>query len=141
MPNATSVVRSAWKVIPQFQSLSIENSVEFYTEELGFELGVLHPDDGSCKPYFCSVFAGRKADTNIYLHECPAADFHTSSAMIALSTSELDEFYQLKARAKVRIAGETEDKPWGYRKFSLEDGDGNELMLFKALEGDNPGKS
>jgi uncharacterized glyoxalase superfamily protein PhnB len=142
MPNTAAVVRSAWKIIPQFQSRSIEHSVKFYTEELGFELGGTHPDDGSSKPVFGSVFAGRKADANIYLHECKSDDFHASSTMVALGTAELDEFYQLlKARSNVKIIEDVEDKPWGYRQFSIEDCDGNKLTFFKFLQGGNPGGS
>ncbi len=142
MANEASVVRSAWKVIPQFQSSSIGRSVKFYTEELGFELGGLHPDDGSSKPYFASVFAGRKADANIYFHECKPDEFHPSRCMIALGTTELAEFYQLiQSRANVRITEHIDDKAWGYRQFSLEDSDGNSLTFFKFLEGGNPGAS
>ena len=142
MANAATMVRSAWKIIPQFQSRDIESSVKFYTEALGFELGGVKPEDGSSKPYFASVFAGRKADANIYLHECKPEEFHPSRCMIALGTSELDEFYQLvTSRANVRITEEIEDRDWGYRQFSMEDVDGNSLTFFKFLEGGNPGTS
>ena len=142
MTNEASLARSAWKIIPQFQSRSIESSVKFYTEELGFELGGLHPDDGSSKSTFCSIFAGRKAEANIYLHECDPDDFHPSRCMVALGTSELDDFYQLlQSRAKVKFTEKIDDKEWGYRQFSVVDCDGNTLTFFKFLEGGNPGTS
>lgn len=140
MANEATVARSAWKIIPQFQSRDIEGSVKFYTEALEFELGGVKPEDGSSKPYFASVAAGHKSEANIYLHECKPEDFHPSRCMIALGTSDLDEYYQLmQSRVGVKIIEEIEDKDWGYRQFSLEDGDGNILTFFKFLEGGNPG--
>lgn len=140
MSDVATVVRSAWKIIPMFQSCSIEKSVRFYREELGFEIGGLHPD--SSNPTFCSVFAGGKAEANIYLHQCPPEDFHPCSVMIALGTADLDEFYHLvKTKGSVSITEDIDDKPWGYRQFSLEDCDGNKLTFFKFLEGGNPGKT
>lgn len=41
--------------------------------------------------------------------------------------------------SKLEITEEIENKDWGYRQFSMEDGDGNVLTFFKFLEGGNPG--
>jgi uncharacterized glyoxalase superfamily protein PhnB len=132
------IVRSAWKIIPQFQSRSIKATVKFYAEELNFEIGGLDPDDTS--PTFCSLFIGKKAEANIYLYECPAEDFHPSKAMIALGTKELDECHErLQTRANVEIVEPIKDQPWGYRQFTIKDCDGNQLTFFKFLEGGNPG--
>lgn len=134
------VVGSAWKVIPQFPSRSICATVKFYTEELNFELGGVHPDDNSSEPIFCSVFIGKKAAANIYFELHAPGDFHPSKAMVALGTKELDEFHEhLQSRAKVEIVEPIEDKPWGYRQFTINDNDGNRLTFFKFLEGGNPG--
>ncbi|EEP82729.1 predicted protein [Uncinocarpus reesii 1704] len=106
------LVHSAWKVIPQFNSTSIKETVKFYTEELSFTLGGVHPDDNpDIEPTFCSIFVGPKADANIYFFECKKEDFHASAAMIALGTDELDEFYRLlTAKGKVFIKEPIEDK-------------------------------
>ncbi|KAM0322193.1 hypothetical protein ACHAQA_009683 [Verticillium albo-atrum] len=135
---ATSL-KSAWKIIPSLQSKSIENTVKFYTEELGFFLGGTEPSEGT--PYFCSVAAGPKAAANIYFFHATAEEFKAGGAMIAVGTDEVDAFYNyLKTREAVKIAEEIEDKPWGYRQFSILDQDGNRLTFFRFLEGGNPGK-
>jgi uncharacterized glyoxalase superfamily protein PhnB len=134
------IVRSAWKIIPQFPSRSIQNTVKFYTEELNFQLGGLHPDDGTSEPTFCSIFIGKKAEANIYFEECALQDFHPAKAMIALGTAELDEFYTyLQSRRKVEIVEPIKDEEWGYRQFTIKDNDGTRLTFFKFLEGGNPG--
>ncbi|EFQ98244.1 glyoxalase [Nannizzia gypsea CBS 118893] len=152
--------QSAWKIIPQFCSTSIPQTIEFYTKSLYFTLGGTHPDDDvNSIPTFCSVFIGKKADANIYFFKTKLpssgpdeakADgsvgeddqeiFHRSSTMIALGSIELDEYYNiLLDEGKVKITKPIEDQPWGYRQFTLEDPDGNEITFFKFLEGGNPG--
>ncbi|EGE00465.1 glyoxalase [Trichophyton tonsurans CBS 112818] len=150
---------SAWKIIPQFCSTSIPRTIEFYTKTLYFTLGGTHPDDdANTAPTFCSVFIGKKADANIYFFQTnlPSSGpneakedrgagkdnqeiFHPSSTMIALGTMELDEYYNiLVEKGKAKITAPIEDRQWGYRQFTLEDPDGNEITFFKFLEGGNP---
>ena len=148
LPEPASSVSSAWKIIPQFQSRSINKTVRFYVEELGFILGGTHPDDdgegdksNAPEPTFCSLFAGHKAAANIYFNKCEPNEFQPREAMIALDTEGLDEFYGvLKARNTMKIVEPIEDKEWGYRQFSVADADGNILTFFKFLQGGNPGE-
>ncbi|PIG79340.1 aminotransferase GliI-like protein [Aspergillus arachidicola] len=138
---ATNITKSAWKVIPMFQSTSISRTVQFYTEILGFELGSVKPEDGTSELTFCSIFMGRKADANFYFSKASVEAFKASEAMIALGTRELDEYYRyLKGRDEVTITEDIEDTPWGFRQFTMEDHDGNKLTFFKFLEGGNPGE-
>lgn len=124
-----------------FESRSIPLTVEFYTKKLGFELASVKPEDGESELYFCSMFIGKKADANFYFSKAAAESFKPSEAMIALGTSELDEYYAyLKGQAGVEIAEDIEDKPWGFRQFTIKDNDGNQLTFFKFLEGGNPGE-
>lgn len=133
------IARSAWKIIPQFPSRSITATAKFYAEELGFEVGGLHPED-TAEPTFCSLFIGKKAEANIYFEKRSPEDFHPAKAMIALGTTQLDEFHDhLCSRAKVQIVEPIQDEPWGYRQFTIKDNDGNLLTFFKFLEGGNPG--
>ncbi|OJI99220.1 hypothetical protein ASPVEDRAFT_26045 [Aspergillus versicolor CBS 583.65] len=136
---ASELANSAWKVIPMFESRSIPRTIEFYTQKLGFELGSVKPEDGSSELFFCSLAIGKKADANFYFFKSDE-EFKASQAMIALGTSELDEYYEvLKVLPEVEITEEIEDKPWGYRQFTIRDTDGNHLSFFKFLEGGNPG--
>lgn len=86
----------------------------------------------------CSVFAGRKADANIYLFEKDLEDFCKNDVSIAIGRKELDEYYELlKKEATVEFVNDIEDTPWGWRMFEVKDEDGNGLQFFAFLEGSN----
>lgn len=124
-----------------FESRSIPDTVEFYTKKLGFELASVKPEDGESELYFCSVFIGKKAEANFYFSKVSTESFRPSQAMVALGTSQLDEFYvYLKGIPGVEFDENIEDKPWGFRQFTIKDNDGNLLTFFKFLEGGNPGE-
>ncbi|KAJ5103526.1 hypothetical protein N7532_004055 [Penicillium argentinense] len=138
---ASQIGKSAWKVIPMFESRSIARTVEFYTTKLGFELGSVKPEDGTSQPFFCSIFMGKKAEANFYFSKVDNEGFKSSEAMVALGTSEFDEYYtHLKGLGDVEFHEDVEDKPWGFRQFTIGDSDGNRLTFFKFLEGGNPGE-
>ena len=87
------------------------------------------------------LHAFEKVDVCICFFECKREKFRESAAMIALGTRELDEYYNaLKAGGMVVIKDPIGDKEWGYRQFTIVDNDGNELTLFRFLEGGNPGE-
>ncbi|KAK6512690.1 hypothetical protein TWF506_008865 [Arthrobotrys conoides] len=136
--NPKSMVDSAWKIIPFFQSRDIHATVLLYTRELGFTLG-------SEEPHFASLFAGPKAASNIYFSLCrQESEFRASSAMIALGAEQHEALYVgLSARRNqgesetFRIVEEIRDEEWGFRQFSIKDRDGNQLTFFRFLEGSN----
>ncbi|KAH8690891.1 glyoxalase family protein [Talaromyces proteolyticus] len=152
---AATLAKSAWKVIPMFDSRSISDTVDFYIKTLGFELGSVKSknqdtddlasvtEEEKRQWFFCSVFIGEKADANFYFSKVAANEFKASQAMIALGTSELDEYYKYiknLGSGVVEIAEDIEDTPWGFRQFTVKDNDGNQLTFFKFLEGGNPGE-
>lgn len=142
---AQHVIESAWKVIPGLSSRDIKATVKFYIEELHFNLGSVHSGEGEDdgRPLtFSSVYVGDKAAVNIYHAVCADEDFAPGWVMIAMGTSQLDDYYDQLVKAgneRVRVVETIEDKPWGYRQFSIKDNDGNKLTFFKFLEGGNPG--
>ncbi|KAG2002852.1 hypothetical protein GB937_009388 [Aspergillus fischeri] len=136
----SEIVNSAWKVIPMFESRSIPLTVDFYTKTLGFELGSVKPEDNESELYFCSLAIGKKADANFYFSKVTPETFKSSHAMIGLGTRQLDDYYvYLKGKIGVEFSEDIEDKPWGFRQFTIKDTDGNSLTFFKFLEGGNPG--
>lgn len=131
---------SAWKVIPALKSRNIEATVNFYIEQLHFDLGGTHADADHGPPTFASVFKGDKAVVNLYHFLCDGDNFVPGWVMIALGTAQIDEYYEALVReGSVNIVEPVEDKPWGYRQFSIKDQDGNKLTFFRFLEGGNPG--
>lgn len=138
---ARSILNTAWGCIPHFPSSSIPRTHKFYTEELHFESGGVHPEDTD-EPYMCSVAIGIGAmKGNIYFFKCePDKTLHPATAMIALGTEAVDQYHDLlKKSGKVEIVDPIEDKPWGYRQFTIQDPDGNKIQFFRFLEGGNPG--
>jgi uncharacterized glyoxalase superfamily protein PhnB len=141
----THPTSSAWKIIPQFQSLSIPSTIHFYVYTLGFTIGGIHhpthpSSSTNTEPTFCSLFIGNKAEANIYFSKCSPSEFHPRAAMIALGCEELDEFYaELRVKGEVKIVEKVADKEWGYRQFAVRDCDGNVITFFRLLEGENPG--
>jgi uncharacterized glyoxalase superfamily protein PhnB len=131
---------SAWRVIPQFDSKSIDDTVKFYTDELHFKLGGTYSHDNSDTLTFCSLYMGKHAAANIYFFTKPEAEFKPSSAMIAMGAAELEQYYALiQANASIEITEPLEDKPWRYRQFSIKDIDGNALSFFRFLDGPREG--
>ncbi|OBT86734.1 hypothetical protein VE02_06256 [Pseudogymnoascus sp. 03VT05] len=149
---------SAWKIIPHFPSRSIPATIAFYTSILGFSLGGTyvhddHPLAGAGEPTFASLFAGDKAAANIYFFltvdgQDRGRVMGEGRVMIALKEGEVDVLYEkLKRLEEERVKGSGEkgggdwgivdeigDRPWGYRDFSVKDGDGNTLSFFCFLE-------
>ncbi|KEF54153.1 uncharacterized protein A1O9_09948 [Exophiala aquamarina CBS 119918] len=138
---AQQILNTAWGVIPHFPSSSVRRTVKFYTEDLHFKLGGIDPENAD-EPNMCSVGIGIGAmKGNIYLFQTKDGEtFHPATAMIALGTEAVDEYYDLlKKEGRVNIVDAIKDQPWGYRQFTIEDPDGNKLQFFRFLEGGNPG--
>lgn len=160
-PPAPHPTASAWKIIPHFPSRCIPATIAFYTTVLGFTLGGTyvhddHPLAGAGDPTFASLFVGDKAAANIYFFltvEGQDRDrvMGEGRAMIALKEGEVDVLYEKLKRLeeeKAKGSGEKEggekgewgivdeigDKPWGYREFTVRDGDGNRLSFFSFLD-------
>lgn len=138
---ADALLQTARKAIPILPCTSIPATVSFYTKTLHFH-GKL-PEDPEQK--LCSVFVGVVANANLYFLQYPAEETHTpGTVMISLGTKALDEYYELLKKqegegegGKVDFAEDIEDKPWGYRQFTVRDPDGNRITFFKFLEGSN----
>lgn len=139
-----TAVASAWKIIPSLESSSIEATIKFYIDDLGFTLGGTKsspPDTPGAELTFCSIFAGAKAAANFYFFQNSSPEtFKSGSFFIALGTEELDQLYiHVKGKEHIRIVEPVTDQPWGFRQFSILDPDGNRLTFFKFIEGGNPG--
>lgn len=166
-PPAPHPTASAWKIIPHFPSRSIPATIAFYTSILGFTLGGTyvhddHPLAAAGDPTFASLAVGDKAAANIYFFltvEGKDRDrtMGEGRVMIALKEGEVDVLYEkLKGLEEERtkrsgemkgeegrewgIVDEIGDMPWGYRQFTVRDGDGNHLSFFNFLEDGEDGE-
>jgi hypothetical protein len=139
----SNMASSAWKIIPQFKSASIEKTIDFYTNKLHFEVGGVTSNADGHEAHFCSLYMGANAEANIYFAKSSDSNGEAQGlgvAMIAMGTSQLDEYYSLlQGEADITIVEPIEDKALGYRQFSVRDPDRNRLVFFRFLEGGNPG--
>lgn len=110
-----------------------------------------------------SLFVGDKAAANIYFFltvegQDRGRELGEGSAMIALKEGDVDVLYEKLMRLEEErekssgkekgpqegewtIVGEIGDKPWGYREFTVKDGDGNRLSFFNFLEDEEEDKT
>ena len=139
-------VSSAWKIIPGLKSKDIRVTAKFYTDGLRCQLGGMHQhvDSDNPEPFFLSIAAGAKSVANMYYSRWEANEHESSlpvgQVWVALGTDELDQYYDaIVKKGSVRVVEKVEDKPWGYRQFTILDPDGNRLTFFRFLEGGNPG--
>jgi uncharacterized glyoxalase superfamily protein PhnB len=145
--HAKDLLRTAWGVIPHFQSRSIPSAITYYTSILHFDLGGTdssseHDPLTDPEPNMCSVYLGSGIKgANIYIFKRPAEELlRPSTIMIALGTEAVDAYYELLVReGRAKIVEEIGDKPWGYRQFTVQDPDGNQIQFFCFLDGGNPG--
>jgi hypothetical protein len=144
----------AWKIIPFFRSSNIRDTVSFYKETLNVNSGPLYPSESN--PRFVSLSWGNKAAVNIYfrVYGGPSdEDQQRGQAMVALPAPEdVANLHEHLTKCGLHRKGEAdhavqmfrqrcdvtdvEDMPWGYRQFTMQDIDGNEIAFFSFLESD-----
>ena len=145
-----SPIHTAWKIVPTFLSTSIPRTQSFYADILGFQASPDHPDPNTGVPSFLSVAAGKHAAANIYFHLCRPQDdrpFTPSSTRIFTSTRGLEDLWKLviafssaqNQGMRLEISKSICNEPWGYREFTIQDPDKNQLTFCRFLEGGNPG--
>ena len=115
-------------VIPELPVADVDATLGYYRDVLGFSVEGRHEDE-SGDVVFGSVLCGR---ANLY--------FSKTEEPIAVNRCYvfLDEVDALCAAFKARgarIMEEPEDKPWGYRQFTLEDVNGHLFYYFRFSDG------
>ncbi len=115
-------------LIPVFPVADVDAALAYYRDALGFSLEGRHPD-GSGDIVFGSVLCG---GANFYFRKSSAPIPAINCMVFA---DEVDEFCATLRAKGVRILEEPEDKPWGYRQFTLVDINGHTLTVFRFSDG------
>ena len=115
-------------IIPVFPVPDVDATLNYYRDVLGFSVEGRHLD-GSGNVVFGSVLCG---GANFYFAktEGPIAANHCM-----VFADEVDEVCTILKKRGVRIVAEPEDKPWGYRQFTVEDLNGHILDVFRFSDG------
>ena len=101
----------------------IEKSLKWYTEVLGFEIDSCYPEEN---PNYYD-FKGTGACFAIGLAENGKI---YNGGRINFEMEEVDWFWE-QLKNKVTVIEPIYDTPWGTRKFTIADPDGNELSFCK----------
>jgi catechol 2,3-dioxygenase-like lactoylglutathione lyase family enzyme len=103
----------------------LERSVQWYTEVLGLEIEFSYPPDGS-KPTYIQFKRSEGAIFSIMVAEPIGGRFNFYVADVDAAWNFLKD--------KAQVIEPLFDTPWGTRKFTLRDPDGNQIGLI-ALGG------
>ena len=118
------MTRKIHGLIPVFPVADVDATLAYYRDALGFSCEGRHQDESSE-----AVFGSALCDGANFYFRKTKGPIPANNCMVYVD--EVDEFCAtLKARG-VKILEEPEDKPWGYRQFTLEDLNGHTLCVFR----------
>ena len=121
------------KLEPFLYVTNLRDSLEFYHEILGFDLGEMYPDEYN--PIFVPMFIdGHKLMLKEVEVELPSFHKHSvcgSGIQLFLEVPNVDETYA-RLRQSAQVIDQIADRPWG-RTFSITDPDGYIISFYCAL--------
>ncbi len=115
---------------------NMKETIEFYTNVLGFKMGMVFPD--ADKPEYADL-----SKEGMVLMFIPAKNVGIGSEE-KLGTGvnvymeidgNIDEYYAEVQRKGVKIATDIKDEPFDIRDFTVEDPDGYQLTFNQRLQG------
>ena len=110
--------------IPMLASLNEDETVNFYTEKLGFTF------HSSWDGYLIFSRDG------VFIHHWPCKDPEIPKATgCYINVTEVDKLYEeLKVQGVVHPNGDLQDMPWGMRQFSILDNAGNIIHFGESTQ-------
>lgn len=109
-------------VIPELSVRDVAETLQYYQDVLGYRIEGQHED------IFGSVLRGK---ANLYFRKSEE-EVHPSCCYIWVE--KVDELCRAFQAQGVMIVGKREDKPWGYRQFTLEDINGHYFHYFRFTD-------
>lgn len=113
-------------VIPELRVGDVDATLAYYRDVLGFSVEGRH-EDGAGRVVFGSVLCG---GANFYFSN---SDGPSAATRCWVFAEEVDSLCAAFAARGARITEGVEDKPWGYRQFTVEDLDGHLLTFFRFI--------
>lgn len=113
-------------VVPIFNVLSVESSIEHYTTKLGFTKDWDWPDGQEDKT-FASVTNG-----NVSVFFCERCQ-GGGKAWLSVYVKDVDAVFKQYQASGATIVEAPADQPWGLREMLVEDMDGNRLRVGSFL--------
>jgi uncharacterized glyoxalase superfamily protein PhnB len=129
---------SGWAVIPTIRVRDMGDALDFYQNQLGFELTRGGPGEVNSSLSRGDARIMIEIPTDFYSPEYNAAieSRLDSPSAIALYMEALDleELYRRLGDAGVKIVDPLADRPWGQAEFTIEDLQGNWLTFWKGTK-------
>lgn len=117
--NDTEPTPTILRAVPKLASLDLERTQRFWQDKLGFERLFTYPDYG---------ISGRDGvQVHFWLTDDDDIPKHTGCRIDVTGVDALHD--EMQRAGVVHPNGELCDQPWGFREFSVLDGDGN-LVTF-----------
>jgi catechol 2,3-dioxygenase-like lactoylglutathione lyase family enzyme len=102
---------------------NLDKAINWYCKYLGFEVDAVWPSDA---PVYAAFYSQEGAVFSIGVAE-PVP----SGARFNFAIKDVDAFWE-SLKDKVEIVEQLYDTPYGTRKFTIRDADGNELGFTKG---------
>lgn len=123
------------KIIPHLTVNNVNESIDFYTGKLGFEVHFVQKDKNS-EPDFAILKKNRIEIMLGYasgnLKKMQGFDKIGASLILYIEMDNPDEFYR-EIKDNVNIVKPLADTPWGTREFWISDIDNYYFVFFKSL--------
>lgn len=134
-------------LVPSLQANSISETMEFYTDVLGFEVTGKYPEGG--EPTWCSVEHGKARIMFWEGHEHDADDHQhddhdhphtpTMTGALYMYPDDVDAFWE-RLKDRVDVAWPLQDMDYGMREFAVQDCNGY-IVSFGKRTSPLPGAS
>jgi PhnB protein len=116
---------------------SIERSVEFYQEKLGFDLGFAMTGDGG-RMVHASIVNGAVTIMLGYKNPADADQRLGGGAVLYTYVDDVDEYYERVRSSGATLTEEIVDQYWGDRTFTVTDPDGYVLTFAQTVRAFDP---
>jgi uncharacterized glyoxalase superfamily protein PhnB len=128
-------------LIPMLQASSVAQTIAFYRDTLGFNVGSVYPDDE--EPTWCNVQHGHVSimfyemdeheheEGEEHDHDHPDSPVMTGS--LYLYPDDVDALWQ-ELKDKVEVAWPLQDMEYGMREFAILDPNGYILNFGRSIE-------
>jgi len=117
-------------LFPMLATENLQQTIEFYTEVLGFEIGGKYPEENPCWVSLCSGEAEIAFNTP---NEEKNFEKPILTGSIYLTVENIDELWE-KLKDKVEIVYPLENFNYGMREFGIRDCNGYILNLGQNIE-------
>ena len=116
------------RVIPELPVKDVDAALAYYQDVLGYSIRGRHVSE-SGQVIFGSVL---RDTVNFYLAKSPEAFNPSRCSVLVDGVDDLCPAFEAQG---ARILEQPEDKPWGYRQFTLEDLNGHIFYYFRFSNG------